>query len=393
MKKNQNNISGNIWKYFWFNLSQRRHFMPILSIFFLSLPNTNAQQIGLYVGLGFLASFLFEIPSGYFSDRYGHKNTLVLSKILMITSMTLFITASSLLFFILGSIFLSLSQAFSSGTDKAFMHDTLLQLKKEDDFTKIMSKIGANVSLLSLFFIILLPFTTSISITFPLKINLIFDVLGLFACILLVNPKREKEIEKKDSKSIFKIIKEGVNPGFFALSLFTGAAGGFLIATNGYRQVYLVALGLPIIYLGFILGLSRLVWFFVGHYAHTLEKNVGIKNLLKIEILLFPLFLILAAIFSNPYIVGIIIILPMGYYWGRIQITEGYTLKHLIKKREYKATILSVKNQVSLIIRALTAFLIGYVMIISYKIGYVTMGIVLFFILLVSYLLLNKHLK
>jgi len=44
-----NNVSGNIWKYFIFQLSQRRNFIPILSIFFLTLPNTTAQQIGIYI--------------------------------------------------------------------------------------------------------------------------------------------------------------------------------------------------------------------------------------------------------------------------------------------------------------------------------------------------------
>jgi fucose permease len=31
-----------------------------------------------------LAGFLMEIPSGYFADRFGHKKTLILSKVFML---------------------------------------------------------------------------------------------------------------------------------------------------------------------------------------------------------------------------------------------------------------------------------------------------------------------
>ncbi len=311
----------------------------------------------------------------------------------MITSMLSFIFANSLPFFILGSVFLSLSQAFTSGTDKAFIYETLIQLKREKDYTKIVSKINANVSLVAVFLTILLPFTTAISITTPLKINLIFDILGFFIALILINPKKEVEITKEPPKKLFNIIKSSVNPGFFLLSLFTGAAGGFLVATSGFREVYLQSIGYPIIYLGFVMGLSRLVWFIVGHNAHWLEENIGLKNLLKIEIIIFPLFFILAGLFSNPYVVGLIILIPIGYYLGRSQITEAYVLKHLIKDKRYKATILSVKSQVSLIIRAVTAFSIGYVMVYSFKLGYIVLGIILFLILLFSYIFLNKHLS
>lgn len=95
-------LKSNLWKYFLFELSQRRHFIPILSIFFLTLPNTTANQIGIYSGIGFIVSFFLEIPSGYVADMFGHKKTLVLSKILMIISMTAFVFASGFYSFVIG---------------------------------------------------------------------------------------------------------------------------------------------------------------------------------------------------------------------------------------------------------------------------------------------------
>ena len=80
----QKKLKANIWKYFLNNLTNRRSYLPILSIYFLSLPNTVAHQIGIYTGIGWLVGFLLEIPSGYLSDIIGHKKTLVLAKFSML---------------------------------------------------------------------------------------------------------------------------------------------------------------------------------------------------------------------------------------------------------------------------------------------------------------------
>ena len=52
MGHSKKRLAANTWKYFVFLLSQRRHYIPILSIYFLTLPSTTAKQIGLYSGIG-----------------------------------------------------------------------------------------------------------------------------------------------------------------------------------------------------------------------------------------------------------------------------------------------------------------------------------------------------
>jgi len=389
--KAKNRLSDNLWKFFLFSLSQRRQYIPILAIFFLTLPNTTAQQIGIYSGAGYLASFLFEIPSGYFADKFGHKKTLVFGKILMILSTTLFILADSLSFFVLGMIFLSVSFAFGSGTGSSFVHDTLIQLKREKDFTKVMSRITAYASLISVFLIIGLPFFTKISIILPLQINLVFDILGFFAVISLVSPKREGEISKKPS-SLIKIIKESSNPGFYIISVFVGVIAGFVFSSANYKEVYLQSLGYPIILIGLVMGLSRFIWFLTGTNAHIIERKISLKKLFKLEIIIFPLLIILAGLFSNPFIVGFFIVLYLGYFFGRNQIIEAYFIRKLIKNKRYKATMLSVKSEISSIFKAVFVFLIGFVMVKSFRLGYIVSGISLFVILVILYIFMEKYL-
>ena len=69
-------LQSNLWKLFLMELTTRRNYIPILALYFLTLPNATAQQIGLYTGISWLAGFILEIPSGYLSDIFGHKKTL-----------------------------------------------------------------------------------------------------------------------------------------------------------------------------------------------------------------------------------------------------------------------------------------------------------------------------
>lgn len=62
---------------------------------------------------------------------------------------------------------MALGHAFNSGTQQALLHETLTEMKQEDDYTKISGKIRGNVSLLSVLFIVSLPFFTEINFRIP----------------------------------------------------------------------------------------------------------------------------------------------------------------------------------------------------------------------------------
>lgn len=67
---NTSKMTSNLWKYFLVNFTGRRHFIPILSVYFLTLPDTTAHQIGIYTGVGYLASMIMQVPAGMIADRW-----------------------------------------------------------------------------------------------------------------------------------------------------------------------------------------------------------------------------------------------------------------------------------------------------------------------------------
>lgn len=373
-------MHSNIWKFFLYSLFQRRHYIVILSVYFLTLANTNAQQIGFYMAAGAIASFLLEIPSGYVSDRFGHKNTLILAQLCVIASTILFLLAQSVVLFTIGSILLSVGFAFASGTNSAFLHNTLIHIGREKEYVKLKSRIGAYVSLLSAVLIIALPFFTTIDIKLPIQINLAFDILGLIVAFSFLSPPQK--FKEHVALKFHELFSKGTYRGFFPFIVFTGAITGFSIAEAAYRYPYLESVGYPVVLLGLVMGISRVVWFVVARYAHLLKK-VPLGRLMLADAFIFPLLWGSAAFVTNPYVLGAIFSLVVGYQWGRGEVYISTILERL-PNPNYKATILSIKGQSKLLFEAAFAFSMGFVMKQSYALGYGVFALMLFGILILS---------
>jgi len=385
-------LNSNIWKYFLVILTNRRNYIPILAIYFLTLPNTTAQQLGLFTGIGWFVGVLLEVPSGYFSDKFGHKKTLILAKISLLLSTLCFVFGNSLIYFILGSSFIAINFAFVSGTGGAFLHNTLTGLKREKDYGELHGKIRAKVSLISAGMILLLPLLTKISLTMPIKIYLIFDIIGILIVLSLYSPKIKYGAEDEEGEKILSQLKRFRGTGFYITSLFIGIMAGVAIGLSPFKEPFAQSLGLPIIFIGAIMGFSRIIWFIVGHNLKFL-KRIKMEKLLLYETFFFSLSLIILSQLKNPYIVGIIIATFMGYYFGRSSIIEEYYLQNFLINKRYKATMLSIKELSRKLFQAIAIFVGGFFMVISFNLGYLVSGIFLLVVLLGMYPFLRKSIK
>lgn len=387
LKKLQSTYS----KLFIFLFSNRRNFIPILSIYFLSIENTTANQIWIYTSIWFLLWFLFEVPSGYFADNFWHKKTLVLSKLSMLFSTISFLIwwiyfpEYAFLFFTLGSILISVWFSFSSWTFSAYLHEILEKEWKKDNFSKASWKMKANVSLLSMFFILALPFFTKIDIFTPLLISLWIDLIWLWAILTIKKSDNSLQVSKENRKSIKQIFFEAKKLWFIPISIFLWSASWFILWATAFRTVYLEELWLPIIFMWFVMWLSRFFWFIIWNHIHKIEKYVNIKKLLFIEIFIFSSYFLLSAYFSNPYLVWFFMAIVLGYMFWRESIITNHLLNNYLPDKRYKASLLSLNKQTESIISVLVSFLIGFVMTYSYKLWYAILGIFVLLFMSISY--------
>ena len=273
----QKKLQSNIWKYTLFIITNKRIFSAFLGAYYLTIPNVAPQGIGIILLLGSLSGFIFEIPSGYVSDKIGHKRALILAKTLLALSSLFLLIANNIFILILASISMSIGYSFFSGTGSAFMHETLRGLNKEKDFAKIMGKIRSIGYLIPIVLIILAPFLVSVNIKLPFAIALILDIIGLLTVYSFVTPKiKQSNIEEIGATNFKKVLHLAHNIGFLKYALFMGIMSGFLFSLNGYRAAYQSFLQIPIIYYGLFFGLGFALASLISAYSGKIKK--GLKH-------------------------------------------------------------------------------------------------------------------
>ena len=380
-------LQGNIWKYTLLLIANKRIFVAILGAYYLTIPDVNAAGVGIILLAGSLAGFVFEIPSGYVSDKIGHKQALVISRIVILLSTILFLVANNIIFLILAGIALSTGIAFHSGTGSAFMHETLRGLQREKDYASVMGKISSIGFAVPIVFMVLVPFLVSISFKLPFAIALIVDLVGLFAAISLVTPPvPQEEIKEIGVTNFRQVLREGYHLNFFTFALFSGIIGGVLFGVGGFRAPYQTFLEIPVIWYGVFFGIGRAFASLMLAYSGRIRAITTIYSFYKFQLILYTFFILILATISTWWIVVIAFIVINAFQWGLSKVDNSYMMD-IISPSKFKATLLSTHAQIEHVVAAVASFGVGFAIErISYQSGFLYLGIGFFVILMLLYL-------
>lgn len=387
-------LESNIWKYTIVLIANKRVFVAILGAYYLTIPGVTPQSIGIILLISSLTGFLFEIPSGYMSDKVGHKEALVLSRIFMALSSFLFLLSDSLFGLVLAGVFMSLAGAFLSGTGSAFMHETLRALKREDDYSRIMGKISAIGFAIPIVLMVLVPFIVSYSYKLPFLIALGIDIVGLAAALLLMKPPVPPEHVKEIGVTNFKqVVQEGYRIGFLPLAFFTGIIGGIMFGIGGFRAPYQLFLEVPVIWFGVLFGIGRVFASLMLAYSGRIREHFTILSFNRFKFILYTLLLGLLGTVSNSWVVITVFILLNAFQWGLSKVDEGFHLE-VIRKSKFKATLLSITAQINDTVAAFVGFSLGFLIEhFSYQSGFFIASITFFVVLFPLYLYIAHKYK
>ncbi len=354
------NIESNIRKIFAYILTNRRHFIVLVSIYFLMQPDVTQKTLGYAMALGQIVGFILEVPSGYISDTMGHKKALILAKRSMLINSSCFILASfyeSYIWFFIASAFLSISFSFVSGTLSAFTHETLISIGKDKEYSSIFSKIKGKVSLIQTWTFLLFPMIAQYEFMIPFYIGFFADIIWLLIAYSLVKPNNHTAI--KERKSIITIAKELQWIGFYPLALFFSLIWSFFMWLTTFREPFLLSIGYSTFLVGTVASWSRLLRWAMSYATWRIKEKSNLKQLMLLDIVIFGSYFILAGVITNTYIIWIILAVGLGYRYVRGPIVSQYIMESLPDPR-YKATALSLKAQLWGILSIITPIIAGY---------------------------------
>lgn len=376
-------LESNLWKYAVLLIAEKRVFIAILGSYYLTIEGVTPKTVGVILLVAGVSGFLFEVPSGYASDKLGHKQALVASRIFAIGSTLCFIFAANITALLAAAILLSLSQAFQSGTGSVFMHETLRGLKRDHEYSEVMGKLSSISFAVPIIFTVLVPFFVQISYKIPFLVALIIDCIAFVASLLLVVPPVTTEhVEEIDSVNFKQVVKDGYRRKYFSLALISGIISGVLYAVGGFRAPYQSLIGVPVALFGVFFGLSRVFVSLMLAYSYLLGRYFDPASFYRAQIILHSILFFILGIFSDRWIVVTVFIVMNAFQWGLSKIDEGYQLS-MIKTSKFKATLLSLTSQVDKLVSAVFSFGVGVIIEkTSYQQGFLCSGI-LFFIMTV----------
>lgn len=115
----------NIALYPWYRFCQSLLFWQAVWFLYFQDRLSAAEAILLYVAYD-LATTLLEVPSGYLSDRLGRRLTLIAAAVCGLGGAGLIVLGDSFVVFVLAQGLIGASTALMSGTDSAFLYESLV---------------------------------------------------------------------------------------------------------------------------------------------------------------------------------------------------------------------------------------------------------------------------
>ena len=193
-------------------------FNPILYIFLLS-KNFSFAEVGLYLSIFWLVSFMTELPCGAITDNIGAKNSILLSSVFRVIGLILLLSNSLILLYI-SAILSAVAESFQSGTLTSWLVNVSNKNNEEINIDKILSR----NSLYALFFSAIVGFISakyvyvyykSLSIILSM---IVFIISFLFTYIFMQNLEQTQKISVEKIKDSFVTVKNSLKETLYVKS-------------------------------------------------------------------------------------------------------------------------------------------------------------------------------
>lgn len=388
----QNKIKSNIWKFTLLLITNKRAYTAILSFYYLTIPGVQEQQLGWILLIGSVASFLFEIPSGFLSDKIGHRNMLILTRGLMLFSTAIYIVADSFALLIFATIILSMAFSSLSGSDKAFMFDTLQALGKQKDYSKIMGKASSIGFAVPIVFMALPPSLIEYSYKAPFVLSLLIDIIGLITAISLVNVKHV-ERRKDQELNLKQILKNGFEIGYMPFAILAAFISGILLTVQFYRAPFQEFAGADVAWFGIYFTAGRLLISVLLMFNGKFKEIFNVYTYQQFRIAIYFVCILALGFIKSWQGVVVVFLLLHALQWGFMQTTSHFMLE-LISASHYKATLLSIRAQISQAFAAVSGLAVGYLLsVYSYNDVFIYIAVVFIVLSSALYVYICKQTK
>jgi MFS family permease len=374
-KQYKKRLDRNIVKYSWYKIFTKRVYLPLIAIQLVSQGQVTIHEIALIAIISSIVQFALQMPTGYLADKMGNRFSMILGAAISVPSPLFYVWMPDFTGGLIASVLFFGGYAFQSGAVEAFMHDTLKELKRDHDYSKVMGRAQSYGLIGNVVLIALIPATYSINTNLPFILGFISLVVMLWLIISFQYPKRQNNA--KAIKNPFKAVRSVVTLQNITLFIFVGFMTGVANEGNGYRELLMQDVGVAVSLFGLFLAAASVLGAVLGFYIYVLDKLRPVLFYI-IDLLVFSAGFIVIG-FGEPVVIVASTILLAAYSRVRLIVYQSKLLADL--SHPYKATLMSALNLFTTLGGILTAAMVAKsIGLYDYVGGHFVFGIAVFVI-------------
>lgn len=309
-----------------------------------------------------IVAIILQLPTGAFADVFGRKKAMMLGWLVAgIANMYIGITTDSF-GMIVGLLFVAIGTTFVSGADTALLFDTLKQLHRTDEFSKINTR-GILMYRLSMIFAIFLGgYLYQLNIGLPVILKGIAQLITIYVVWNMREPSIDSE--KFTIKKYFHRLSIGVTnivrtPHIRILSLYYIIIGGITWACLTYLvSTFATDIGYSAIEQSQLFAIIYVIS--TSFILLITEHKTFIKKQRHTVYLMFPVVMMLSflpGVFATKFVGAIMLFFMIFIGGARFAILDGFLNEEF--GSEARATTFSTLNLLVQLLTALIIFING----------------------------------
>jgi predicted MFS family arabinose efflux permease len=272
-------------------------FWPVFTVFLLN-SGLNFTQITLLNSISAVFIVIGEVPTGYIGDRIGRRDSLIISSVLFSVSIFGFLVAQTFLEFVILWIVWSFATTFQSGSDDAWLYDTLKEQSEEHRYTHVRGRGGSVNMWVTAGTSFIAGVLYTIQPTLPFLAGGI--LLGLGVPVLLSLPRNPQHTDDTETFTVIDALpvlrKRLSEPPLRSFILYIALFLGITAVIDNFIQPIVVdAIGLSVTTLGPIYAGFSIMAAITSYYAGAIEDALTTRW----------------AVAAIPLVTGFVLCLPL----------------------------------------------------------------------------------
>lgn len=359
MKTVTASVQSNIWKLYALQVCYEAMFIiPVLIPFFQD-NGVTIKQVFFLQGVFALVCMLAEIPTGYLSDRWGRKKTIVAGSVFGLLGMVAYGLSTNFTGFLIGEVLLALLVSFHSGAVQALLYDTLLETGE----IPLYRRVAGRQSVLGFMAQAIVSVVGGLMAVYSLRMTVWATVvpfaIGLVLTFFLQEPKRHKLREEQHLDVMWRVTKQTLfhNVPLRSIVMLASVVGTLTLMLMWFSQPYQELIHLPLAWFGLTHATMMISGALASHIAISAERWLDDRMLL----------LVIAGLIVGSYLgLGLVasfwgmpLLLLGRSMWGAI-IPVANDLMNRMTGSDVRATMLSVQSFASQLVAGVSLLAVGY---------------------------------